>query len=174
VKHAEILDLVRKIAEPLARKVDLDLVDVAWRRRGKSWTLVVTIDAAGGVGSDQCAWMNEQVGRFLDAEDPIPHPYMLEVSSPGLTRELERPRDFELSVGRRIRLRTYAPIGGRKDLSGELVAYDGDALKVKTDDGSEFEIERDAVAKARLDPDLDAYLRRRKKESSRRGGRVRG
>ena len=61
--------------------------------------------------------------------------YSLEVSSPGPDRPLAKPEHFRRYVGRRVRVRTRAPIDGSKSFSGELVEAADDAVSVAADAG---------------------------------------
>lgn len=86
------------------------------------------------VGSDSaslgdCATASHALGEKLEAEK-IPGPYDLEVSSPGLERNLRTQEDFSKFEGREVRLRLVAPIEGRANVRGRLVKVEGDGIEV--------------------------------------------
>ena len=114
------LEQVRKIAERVASSSGLELVDVEFRAGGKSRMLRITIDKPAGVTHEDCANVSREVGTILDIEAAVPGSYLLEVTSPGLDRELSRPVEFERFVGSLIRLTTREPVNGNRHLEGRL------------------------------------------------------
>ena len=110
----------------------------------------------GGVTLEDCSRVSELAGRILDVEDPIPHAFRLEVTSPGVFRPLKERRHFEQSVGKWIRM-TLAPdaLPERKDrtLRAVLAAVEGADLRLELE-GRTATVPLAAVKKARLDPDL--------------------
>jgi len=99
---------------------DIELVDVEYIREGKRLRVLVTIDRASGVRIDDCQWVSDHLSPLLDAEDPIPGQYVLEVSSPGLTRPLKREQDYHRFAGRLVKLRLAKTVRGRRVLIGTL------------------------------------------------------
>ena len=98
------LEKIREMAERVATSEGLALVDVELKGGRSNALLRVYIDKPGGVSHADCALVSEQLSAMLDVEDPFPGRYMLEVSSPGLDRELTKPSDFEHFAGRRARV----------------------------------------------------------------------
>jgi ribosome maturation factor RimP len=58
----------------------------------------------GGVTLQDCESFSKLASAVLDLEDFGRDRYVLEVSSPGLDRELYRPRDYERFRGREVRV----------------------------------------------------------------------
>jgi ribosome maturation factor RimP len=114
------LERVRAIVERVTASSCLELVDVEFRGGGKSRMLRITIDKPSGVTHEDCANVSREVSTILDVEDAVPGSYLLEVSSPGLDRNLSRPAEFERFVGSLIRLTTREPINGSRHLEGRL------------------------------------------------------
>lgn len=94
-----------------------DIYDINLRRDHRRLVLTVTIDAAQPIGIEDCEKVSRALSQWLDAHDPIPGRYVLEVSSPGVERVLRRPVDFQRSVGRLVRW-TLKPssAGGPKEV----------------------------------------------------------
>jgi ribosome maturation factor RimP len=114
------LEQVREIAKRVTSSSGLELVDVEFRGGGNSRMLRITIDKPVGVTHEDCANVSREVGTILDIEDAVPGSYLLEVTSPGLDRELSRPVEFERFVGSLIRLTTREPVNGNRHLEGRL------------------------------------------------------
>lgn len=139
---------VEKIVEELLENTALELVAVDYVRE-RDWYLRIFIDKEGGVDLDDCQDLSRKLEEILDAKDLIKTSYILEVSSPGLDRELKKPKDFQREMGKDIDVSLFAPIDGKKVVTGALNAYDGDTLQV-----GDMAIPMDKVAKVNLHIDF--------------------
>ena len=127
----EIVERVTCAVEPILRESALELVDVEFRPAGKRWLLRIYMERQGGVTVGDCEWVSRELGRVLDVEDIIDHPYVLEVSSPGLTRALKKKGDFERSKGKTCRIVTASAMAGRNEFRGEIIAVTGDEVELQ-------------------------------------------
>jgi ribosome maturation factor RimP len=129
------------------------------------------IDGPGGVGIADCAKVTRELSPVLDVEDPIPDNYVLEVSSPGIDRLIERPEDFVRFAGFNIRVKlfdsadddSYSDEGSttrRKRFSGELAGMEDDRVLLRAGD-TLHRIPLADVATARLNPSPEDYDRLR-------------
>jgi ribosome maturation factor RimP len=112
--------------EPVVVAADLELVDVELR----SGVLLVTVDRPGGVDLEALTDANRAVSSVLDALDPIPGRYTLEVSSPGVERRLRTPAHFVKAVGETVTVKTRPQVPGDRRLRGRLAAADEDGLEL--------------------------------------------
>lgn len=124
---------VVSIATPIVRSLDLQLVDVECTGQGPRTLVRVFIDKQNGVTVSDCEEVHLSLSHALDVQDPIPHAYTLEVSSPGLDRPLKRREDYLRSVGKKINLKLTGPLQGQWRVSGRL--------KSVTDEGVWLEVE---------------------------------
>ena len=139
---------VEKIVEELLENTALELVAVDYVKE-RDWYLRVFIDKEGGVDLDDCQDLSRKLEELLDAQDLIKTSYILEVSSPGLDRELKKPRDFQREMGKDIDVSLFAPLDGKKVVTGPLSAYDGETINV-----GDMAIPMDKVAKGNLHIDF--------------------
>lgn len=146
----EIVGRVRTIADPLLMNEGMELVEVDYRREARGWVLRLTIDKEGGVTLDDCSRVSQQVGRELDVEDFISAPYVLEVSSPGLTRPLKSEKDFIKHCNRLIKLRTVDPINSRQQFKGKLLGVSNNQIELEMEEGI-VQIPLAKIAKANLE-----------------------
>lgn len=146
----DIAGLVEAMVAPIAEKHGLELVDVEFVKEAGNWYLRVFIDKAEGVGLDDCQLVSKELGIVIDECDPINQDYLLEVSSPGLERPLKKANDFEKYKGRKVRLHTFAPWNGKKELVGELAGLLGNDILLITG-GETLTIPRDKAALVRLE-----------------------
>ena len=144
---AQLIDLL----EPLAADHGLELVTVEVAGGGHH-TVRVFLDREGGIDVDAIAESNPWISDALDGVEALSGPYTLEVSSPGIERVLRTRRDFERFCGRRVRVETAGPVGGRSRFAGTLVAVEDDTLVLDVD-GEELRVALDAVERARLKAD---------------------
>ena len=153
VSRQQIETVVSQIAGEIAQTQGVEIVDVEYVKTGAGYYLRVFIDKPDGVGLDDCQRLSEVLSDRLDEVDPIPGPYSLEVSSPGLDRPLKKPADFDRFAGKRVQIKTYAPIDGRKNWQGTLLGRVDDGIEVEVD-GARVALPIDAIAKARLVPEF--------------------
>jgi ribosome maturation factor RimP len=109
------------------------------------------VDRQSGVDVDDCAAVSHEVSAALDADDPIPQAYSLEVSSPGFDRVLRTPAHFARFVGARVWVELLAAREGRKRYTGELLAVSGDGIELEVD-RRQVLIGFAEIGKARLAP----------------------
>jgi len=139
---------VEALVGPVVESAGLDLWDVRFGRESGRRVLRVFVDREGGVDLDAIAGISEKISRRLDLEGFAPGPYELEVSSPGLERQLRTPRHFRATVGERVRVRTSAPIDGARSHEGVLAEADDAGLRIDTAEGA-VRIPYEAVTSAR-------------------------
>lgn len=142
-KKMSTADRVRLLAEPLAQELGLTVWDVQFVKEGAEWYLRILIDKEGGVTIDDCVDMTHAVDPVLDEEDPISQEYILEVSSPGVERKLNRPEHFAASVGLPVRAKLIRPLeDGTRTLEGVLLRWE---------DSGQFELELDEETSVTLE-----------------------
>lgn len=146
---SKIIDSVEKWLEPLLAEHGMELYFAEYVKEGRDRVLRVYIDKEGGVSSDDCAFASNFISNELDNRDPIEDSYLLEVSSPGIERELRKDIHFEKSIGKTIKLSLFAAFEGAKSYEGELIAYSEESIRLKRNT-TEVEIPRDKVSKARI------------------------
>ena len=147
------MELVTRIEELIAPTVgDLGFDIVRVQLTGKTQKrLQIMVEAHDGhaITVDDCADVSRAVSAVLDATDPIPEAYTLEVSSPGIDRPLVRLADFERFAGFEARLETDRPLDGRKRFIGRLIGIADGNVRLQAD-GSVVDIPFDAVSRAKL------------------------
>ena len=144
-----VFGLIRDTVESCGVK----LWDVRFVKEGANWYLRVIIDAEGGITIDHCTDVHHAIDPILDEADPIDKSYYLEVSSPGLERELTRPEHFDAMQGKKIKLRLYKAREGVKEFSGILVSADAERV-VLSDGENQLEFAKSEISSCKLD-DID-------------------
>ncbi len=159
---AQLADKIEAWAEEAAQAHDLVLFDVDLVVKGR-WIIRVYVDQPGevepgaGVNIDECAEVSRYLEAYLDAADEVPENYVLEVSSPGIERQLTKPRHLRQAVGEDVQVIVRRQVAGKNKVIGTLVAYEDDTLSVRLDDGPDepVDINWANVKEARLKYDFD-------------------
>jgi len=145
---------VRAMAERVVASEGLYLVDVELKGGRSNPLLRIYIDKQGGVSHADCQLVSEQLSALLDVEDPFPGSYTLEVSSPGLDRELRKPSDYEHFAGRRARLVLRAAAEGRGSgstvVEGRLAGLQAGRVRLDLGEAGTREYELSEISKAKL------------------------
>ncbi len=120
----KVITITEQIVLSILKEMDMELVDIEFVKEGANWFLRVFIDKEGGVDIDDCGKVSEVFSKKLDAVDPIPHAYFLEVSSPGAERPLRTDKDYVRAIGKGVQITTSEPIGGEHVFEGILLSKD--------------------------------------------------
>ena len=143
---------ITALLTPIVEAQGVSLYDLEFLKEGGDKILRLYIDKESETGVDlnDCERVSRAAEAELDAHDPIPQAYYLEVSSPGIERKLTKPEHFARYTGHKIALKLYAPHDGRRKFTGQLTAYKDENLFLTEDDGQEQKIERSQVSSCRL------------------------
>ena len=135
-----IASTVEALLTPTVEELGYEIWDVVYEKEGPSWYLRITIDKFEGITIEDCEIVNRAVDPILDEADPIEDPYILEVSSPGVERELRTPRHIEsfTGTGEEVEIRFFAPHDGKKSIVGTIEEYDreGDIITLSAEGGT--------------------------------------
>jgi ribosome maturation factor RimP len=123
-----LIGRITEVIEPVVEHAGYELVHLELLGNRRNAVLRVYIDKPGGVTVDDCASVSHWVSVVLDVEDPIPHSYTLEVSSPGVERGLYKRSDYRRFAGQPVKIEMWEPRDGRRRFTGELLGLGDDDL----------------------------------------------
>ena len=148
-KREEYEARAEKLLEPIMEENHFELVDVEYVKEAGNWYLRAYVDKEGGITLDDCELVNRAWSDLMDENDFIPEAYILEVSSPGLGRQLKKEKDFKRSIGQDVDVKFYQsrkiPAGRNgkevsvKEITGTLKAYTKEKITLETDFAKEYE-----------------------------------
>ena len=141
---------IEEVVQPVLLDHGLTLVDLEFRPRRPRGVVRLAVDKPGGVGIDDCQRVSREVGDVLDASALIEEAYDLEVSSPGLDRQLRTDREFRWATGRRVR----CWLAGGQEVRGRLLGIDGGSLVLEQEGREQVKLDKASITKARLDADV--------------------
>lgn len=147
-----------KLLEPIMLEHGFELVDVEYVKEAGNWFLRAYVDKEGGITIDDCEIVSRALSDRLDEEDFIPDSYVLEVSSPGLGRQLKKDKDFTRSIGKEVDVKLYKnckyEMNGKeiqtKELTGILEAFTADTISITLPNGELITIGRKEIAIVKL------------------------
>ena len=141
-----IKETVREAIEPTVTELGYRIWDVTYSKVGADYHLEITIDSDDGIGIEDCERVHRAIDPILDEVDPIETFYYLDVSSPGLERELRTEEHIALSIGSAVEAKLFAAKDGAKSVSGNLAGFEDGAVII-TNDAGEVRLERSEISK---------------------------
>ncbi len=141
-----VVALVTEGISPVAAELGYMLWDVEYVKEGARRILRVTIDSDEGITIEDCERMHRAIDPVLDEIDPIEDAYDLEVSSPGIERDLRTDAHIDACVGEDVEVRFFAPFEGQKSVKGVLAGREGEEVLVDVN-GEAKRLPRNAIAK---------------------------
>ena len=142
---------VEEIIKPVADEMGYDLWNIQFAKEGSDWYLRIFIDKDGGVDMNDCVDCPHAISKPLDEADPISQSYMMEVSSPGVERELVKDEHFEKYIGSPVMMRTIRAIDGVRDFNGKLASYENKEITVELQDGQTVTVNKKDTSYVKLD-----------------------
>ena len=143
-----IVSQVTPLAERVASELGYSVWDVDYVKEGTEWFLRIDIDKEGGVDIEDCEKFSRAIDPLLDEENPIEDQYTLQISSPGIEREIKNDFHLESCLGETVQVRLYAPLNGFKEYVGKLVSYTSEAVTLEMDEI--VEIPRKSIGKMNI------------------------
>ena len=137
---------IQEVLQPIADAMQIEIVEVEFKQ-GREPALTVYIDIEGGVDLNTCEAFHRAIDPVLDELDPTQGaPYTLNVSSPGLDRPLKTERDFQKCMGKKVEVKLFAPMQGKKFFEATLVGFDEHCVSIE-DNGNVLKLEKNKIAK---------------------------
>lgn len=140
IRETEAERSIAGLAEPVLDELGFRLVRVKISGRDGGTVQIMAERPEGGMSVEDCASISRRLSPVLDAYDPMPSQYRLEVSSPGIDRPLVRPSDFALWAGHEAKLELKELVDGRKRFRGVIEGVEDGEVRLKIElDGKDEE-----------------------------------
>ncbi len=140
--------------EPVAQLNNVEIVTIEVTGSKKAPTIRVYIDTENGVGFDELSAAQTWISECVEALDPFPGAYTLEVSSPGIDRPLRTPEHFSRCVGQEAVVKTTSAIDGRSQFSGTITSAT-EQLVILENQSRRIEIPFDHIKRAHIKGVID-------------------
>ena len=141
-----VKETVKEAILPTVTELGYRIWDVTYSKVGADYHLEITIDNDEGININDCEKVHRAIDPIIDECDPIENFYYLDVSSPGLERELRTEEHITLSIGSKVEAKLFAAKDGTKSVVGVLEAYGDGAVTIVTQNGS-VNLEKNEISK---------------------------
>ena len=141
-----IKETVREAIEPTVTELGYTIWDIVYSKIGADYHLEITIDSENGIDIQDCERVHRAIDPILDECDPIEGFYYLDVSSPGLERELRTEEHILACVGERVEAKLFAPRDGKKEIRGKLGGLYPEGVIIETAEGT-FTVPQKEISK---------------------------
>jgi len=150
---------IEEIAERVCADYGIELVHVEIAGSNKSPTVRITIDKPEGITHEDCANASNAVGTVLDVEDFISSAYTLEVSSPGLERELYKLSEYEKFAGSLAKMKTREAVNGQRNFRGRIIGIEDESVIFDDKTNGRVSVPFAIIKKANLEIDVEEEFR---------------
>lgn len=140
---------IETLITPVLADLGLEMYDLEYNGGIVKITVDTPPGSPGGIDVDQLSQCTRLISRELDHDDPVPGHYTLEVSSPGLERNLRLPRHFQRETGKSAAIRLQNVINGERRLSGVIESSGPDTFVLRLPNGEERIIPYDQIDRAK-------------------------
>ncbi len=124
---------IKDLVLPILEAHSVDLIDIELKGRSGSQLLRIVVDIDGGITLDQCVELSREISDLLDTRNLIAARYRLEVSSPGLERQLKTERDFKRNLGRKVRINYLSDQAEEQTVTGAIEQVNDNQVVVMQD-----------------------------------------
>ena len=152
---------IKEIALKAAADCGVEFIHLEIAGTKRNQIVRIFADKEGGITIEDCSNVSKAVEAAMDADDFMPAAYVLEVSSPGLDRELYSLADFEKFVGKLAKIKMKPDFDGPKGLNGRILKIEGGEITFDDRTSGELTFRYESVAKANLKIDIEQELGRR-------------
>ena len=141
-----IRETVKEAILPTVTELGYEIWEVTYSKVGADYHLEITIDSERGINIEDCEKVHRAIDPILDELDPIETFYYLDVSSPGVERELRTAEHISRSIGERVEAKLFAQKDGRKSIRGTLSAFQDGKITI-TEGENEILLSQSEVSK---------------------------
>lgn len=152
----KITNIVAELLHDFLDEYGYELYNVEFVKEGRDWFLRVYVDKIQQgeqevfISTEDCERISRFLSEKLDEEDPISQNYYLEVSSPGMDRELFKEEHYARYVGKQVEVRLYQPVDGKKQIDGVLQGLESGIVAIIDEENRSWELSLEQIAKTKL------------------------
>lgn len=148
--EGKVVTCVREAISATVAELGFSIWDIEYKKIGADWHLTITIDSEEGVGIDECELVHRAIDPLLDEADPIEEAYYLDVSSPGLERDIRTKEHYLFCVGETVQIKLFAPKNKRREFIGVLSCNEDASEITVTEKNESFTFAISEISKANV------------------------
>ena len=161
MQSRSIEERIKEIAKKATADNGVEFVHLELAGTKRNQVVRVFADKEGGINIEDCSKVSRSIEAEMDADDFMPGTYVLEVSSPGLDRELYSLADFERFAGNLAKVKMRPDFEGPKSLNGTIVSVLNGDIVFEDRTAGTLTIPYASVAKANLKVDIGRELNKK-------------
>ena len=146
----KVVTRVREVIQSTVEELGFSIWDIEYGKIGADMHLTITIDSEEGIGIDECELVHRAIDPLLDDADPISDPYYLDVSSPGLERNIRTKQHYLFCVGETVQIKLFAPKNKRREFIGVLSCNEDASEITVTEKNESFTFAISEISKANV------------------------
>ena len=145
-----LIPQIIELATPIAQQLNLEVVGAVFQTNQRPPILRVDVrNLSEDTSLKDCEQMSRALEKTLDETELVPGAYVLEISSPGISRQLTTDREFITFKGFAVIVKTFAPYKDQKEWQGKLQGRDAQAVHLNRQ-GRAIAIPRELIAIVQL------------------------
>ena len=133
MKNDALVTQIYEMVKPIADELNYEIYHIEYVKENGEYYLRIYIEKEGGITLNDCEALSRRVSDIMDEKDPIEEAYFLEVSSPGLNRNLFTESHYKRFVGREIMVKLTKAIDVKKNIKGILKEVNEENIIVEAD-----------------------------------------
>ena len=144
-------ETLHDLIAPIVTTMGFELVRLRFTGSAHKTLQIMAERPDGTMNVDDCAELSRAISEMLDAKDPIPDDYDLEVSSPGIDRPLTRPKDFARFAGHKAKIELVSPDAqGRRRYQVDIASANDTTVTLAISADETLTIPFTAIGEAKL------------------------
>ena len=141
-----VKETVREAIAPTIAELGYDIWDITYQKIGADYHLEITIDSEAGINIEDCEKVHRAIDPILDECDPIEGFYYLDVSSPGIERELRTEAHIKSQIGVKAEAKLFTAKDGRRSIIGIIKSLE-DGVLTLTEGENDITLKLDEISK---------------------------
>lgn len=153
MKLESLVHDVESLIKPSIEEMNYELYYVEYVKENGEFYLRIYIDSPSGISLQDCEKVSRNISDLLDEADPIKDAYYLEVSSPGINRNLYTPKHYQDNISKKVMVKTISPIMTKKTHEGILKSFNDNEITIENNN-EEIIIPLDKIKSVNVEVDF--------------------
>ena len=143
---SKIEEKVESLVSKTINDLGYSIYDIMYVKEGKDYYLRIFIDNEDGISLNDCEKVNDAITDMLDSANYIKDQYFLEISSPGIERNIRTDKHLQLNLNEEINLKLFKAIEKKKELEGILKKFDDETITLENENNDDIIIQRSNIS----------------------------
>lgn len=143
---SKIEEKVESLVSKTINDLGYSIYDIMYVKEGKDYYLRIFIDNEDGISLNDCEKVNDAITDMLDSANYIKDQYFLEISSPGIERNIRTDKHLQLNLNEEINVKLFKAIEKKKELEGILKKFDDETITLENENNDDIIIQRNNIS----------------------------